>query len=356
MKLSKIINASGKMTILGGSKVSSSVAEKLSYGAQELFLMEELVAVSGAHLAKLFDVASTSIVASASAGIAQSVAASICGNSLKYILDPYNADLKRREVVMAKGHNVDYGTTIAIPIAMGGGVLVEAGYANACSLDHVEAKINENTAALVYVKSHHAVQKGMPDLQGFIELGHKYGLQVIVDAAAEGDLRKYHQMGADCVIYSGTKTFEGPTSGLVVGTSAFIETLRLQTKGIGRVMKVGKEGILGLVEALENYARLVPESLEEQEHRLAILHEGFANLENVSSRSVRDGAGRQILRCELTFNSPETAQNLVSKLKEGPVKIYTRDYRANEGKIELDIRDLDDDAMHTIVKRIKEEL
>lgn len=351
MKLSRIINASGKMTILGGSKVDESVAEKMVFGAQNLFLMEELIEVSGNHIANLFGVESASIVASASAGIAQAVASVISND---HVLDPYNTNNLRRNIVMPKGHNVDYGTTIAIPIQMGGGVVVEAGYANACSLDHVESKIDENTAALLFVKSHHAVQKGMPDLKEFIELGHKHGLPVIVDAAAEGDVAYYHHLGADAVIYSGTKTFEGPTSGVVIGTHDFITKLRHQSKGIGRVMKVGKEGILGLVQALDNHFVHEDVSLDDQKKRLEIFHSGFEGI--LKSRNVQDGAGRPILRCELTFSSSEETVRIVNHLKSGDVKIYTRDYRANEGIIELDIRDLSDDEMKEIVVAIKEGL
>lgn len=47
----------------------------------------------------------------------------------------------------------------------------------------------------------------MPDVQEFIDLAHAYDLPVIVDAAAEGDLKKYYQMGAECVIYSGQKHY-----------------------------------------------------------------------------------------------------------------------------------------------------
>ncbi len=39
--------------------------------------------------------------------------------------------------------------------------MVEAGYANMCSPEHVEMMISEKTAAILYIKSHHTVQKSM---------------------------------------------------------------------------------------------------------------------------------------------------------------------------------------------------
>ncbi|SUB14903.1 selenocysteine synthase [Pantoea agglomerans] len=55
------------------------------------------------------------------------------------------------------------------------------------------------------------------------------------------------------MIYSGAKAIEGPTSGLVIGRHHYVEWVKRQTNGIGRAMKVGKEGILGLTQAIENY-------------------------------------------------------------------------------------------------------
>lgn len=63
----------------------------------------------------------------------------------------------------------------------------------------------------------------------------------------------YYQDGADLVIYSGAKAIEGPTSGLVIGKHQYVEWVKQQSSGIGRAMKVGKEGILGLTLAIELY-------------------------------------------------------------------------------------------------------
>ena len=38
---------------------------------------------------------------------------------------------KKREIIVPKGHNVDYGTPVEVMVELGGGEVVEAGYANA---------------------------------------------------------------------------------------------------------------------------------------------------------------------------------------------------------------------------------
>lgn len=351
--VSQVINASGKMTILGGSRVEKAICEHMELGASQFFEIKDLLDQCGSYLAQLMDVEATYIVNSASGAIAQSVASCVTRGEFKYILNlSDNANVKR-EIVICKGHNVDYGTPIEVTIGLGGGKVVEAGYANRCTIDHVRAKINENTAALIYVKSHHCVQKGMPDMQEFINLGHECGLPVIVDAAAEEDLLKYYHYGADVVIYSGTKAIAGPTSGFMVGRKTFIEQVKLQSQGIGRVMKVGKESILGLTFAIEKYLKSEHLSLDEQVKRLESFHNNINSIEGLSARAVQDGAGRLIMRSEITFENV-SAIEVAKRLKTGKIKIYTRDYRANEGKIEIDIRDVNNQELEMIYQRIKE--
>ncbi|MBF4405479.1 SelA-like pyridoxal phosphate-dependent enzyme, partial [Vibrio anguillarum] len=91
--------------------------------------------------------------------------------------------------------------------------------------------------------------KSMLTVAQAAKVAQDHQLPLIVDAAAEEDLQLYYQQGADLVIYSGAKAIEGPTSGLVIGKHQYVEWVKQQSAGIGRAMKVGKEGILGLTHA-----------------------------------------------------------------------------------------------------------
>ena len=57
-------------------------------------------------------------------------------------------------------------------VYLGGGDLVEVGYANEGKEEHIESAINQNTAAILFVKSHHAVQKIWHQLKKYMKL-HK---------------------------------------------------------------------------------------------------------------------------------------------------------------------------------------
>ena len=352
--LKEVINASGKMTILGVSKVSQNVLAAQRFGGEHFFEMSELSLQTGKFLAGLLQVEAAQIVASASAGIAQSVAALIGQGDLYHVYHPYTEKIQRREIVLPKGHNVDYGTPVEVMVAQGGGKVVEAGYANMCSPEQLALAITEQTAALLYIKSHHTVQKSMLSVAEAVEVAHQHDLPLIVDAAAEEDLFKYIQAGADLVIYSGAKAIEGPSAGLVIGKKEYIDWLRLQSKGIGRAMKIGKDNILGFTQAVEDYLAEGSESGSAMKKRLVPFVEALDQISGLAAKIVQDGAGREIYRASVTVQGAKTAKEVITELKAESPAVYTREYQANNGIIEFDIRSVDATEMDQIVQRLKE--
>ena len=166
---------------------------------------------------------------------------------------PHRASRAHQSVSYTHLHVINFNAPIETMLRLGGGVPVEAGCATEVVVEDVEELINEKTVALLYVKSHHCVQKGMLDLPTMIDIAHRHNLPLMVDAAAEEDFRKYIAMGADLVCYSGAKALEATTSGFVTGKKELISYIKKQYHGVGRAMKVGKEAIMGLLAALEQY-------------------------------------------------------------------------------------------------------
>lgn len=352
--LKEVINASGKMTILGVSKVSDTVLAAQKFGGQHFFEMADLSVQTGAYLAKLLKTEDVQIVSSASAGIALSVAGIIGQGSTFHVYHPYTTKIDKREIILPKGHNVDYGTPVEVMVQQGGGTIVEAGYANMCSAEHLEQMITEKTAAILYIKSHHTVQKSMLTVVEAATVANKYQIPLIVDAAAEEDLFRYAELGADLVIYSGAKAFEGPSGGLVLGNKTYVEWVRLQNKGIGRAMKIGKENILGLTQAIEDYLANGSESGVQMKSRVEPFVKTLNEVAGITATVVQDGAGRDIYRAQLTVSGNKSAKQVISELKNENPAIYTREYLANQGKFELDIRAVNEKEMTAIIKRIQE--
>jgi L-seryl-tRNA(Ser) seleniumtransferase len=351
--LKEVINASGRMTILGVSKVSEQVMDAQRFGGTHFFEMEELFRQTGAYLAKLLHAEDAQIVSSASAGIAQTIAGVIGQGSLYHVYHPYTDKIQKREIVLPKGHNVDYGTPVEVMIQQGGGKVVEAGYANMCTPEHLEMMITEQTAAILYIKSHHTVQKSMLTVAEAAAVAQQHGLPLIVDAAAEEDLFKYLEAGADLVIYSGAKAIEGPSAGLVIGKKEYVEWTRLQGKGIGRAMKIGKDNVLGFTQAVTDYLKNGSESGESMKQRLQPFIEALNELP-LEAKIVQDSAGRDIYRASIKVDGSKSAKEVIKELKEKDPAIYTREYQANNGIIEFDIRSVDEQEMQKIIQRLKE--
>lgn len=350
--LKQVINASGRMTILGVSTPSADVVETVSYGLNHYFEMKDLVNKTGAYIAGLLGCEAAVVVSCASAGIAQSVAAVIVKDN-DWLLENLHAAplMVPHDIVLPKGHNVNYGAPVGTMVALGGGKLVEAGYANECSPQQLSAAITPQTAAIMYIKSHHSVQKSHLSVEQAAVMAREHGVPLIVDAAAEEDLQAYYGFGADLVIYSGAKAIEGPTSGLVIGKAQYVEWVKRQSNGIGRAMKVGKEGILGLTQAIENYLRVEKTTGAQMVEKMTPFIDSLNQLAGIQARTVWDAAGRDIARAEIHFDEAvigRTTGEVVQALKTGAIAIYFRGYKANEGIVEIDVRSVSAEQLHTI--------
>lgn len=351
LNLPFVINASGKMTKLGVSKISDRVAIEMSQGGQSFFEMEKLYLEAGKILAAYFQSESAFITNSASSALALTVAALINKGQIKYVehFHKYLNELKR-EIIMAKGHNINYGTTVEGMINLGGGVLVEAGSANECTIQHVESNIRDNTVALVYIKSHHCVQKNMLSIDEMQELATKHKLPLVVDAAAEEDFSLYNKY--DLVIFSGAKALEGPSSGIIIGKKDYIKNLPIQNIGMGRAMKVDKTIVFGTIQAVKDWF-----DKEEIKNSLDTSNfiEELNKIKDLESYLVKDEAGRDIYRIEINVKTTShiDAKTLANELKKGDVAIFTREYQTNMGKIQFDTRALTEQDLNTILYKIK---
>ena len=298
--LQKVINASGRMTKLGVSTISKGVGETLVDAASNYILIDSLYEFAGKKIGGMIGCEDACVTSSASAGIALSVASLLCKDNLSMVHHLFDElpQISRREVVLLKGHNVDFGAPVAEMIQLGGGKVVEVGYANGSRLEDIEHAVNENTLAVFFVKSHHCVQKDMVDVQDVVKLANRLHVPCIIDAAAEEDLSRYMAMGADMVCYSGAKAIEGPTSGFVACKTTELAAL------------------------------------------------------------IQDEAGREIYRAKITFHKETygySAKEMLSRLQEGEYAVYTRDYQANIGSLAIDPRPLNSlDELEYIYKQISE--
>ena len=119
---------------------------------------------------------------------------------------------------------------------------------------------------------------------------------------------------------------------------------------------MGKEGILGLTQAIASYMTLEKESGQQMVEKMTAFIENLNSLNGVQAKVVWDSAGRDIARTEIAFDHAAlgiSTQEIVDRLKNGDPAIYFRGYKANEGKIEVDVRSVSAEQLHTVYQCIK---
>ncbi|UOQ46725.1 DgaE family pyridoxal phosphate-dependent ammonia lyase [Gracilibacillus caseinilyticus] len=349
--LKRVINASGRMSILGVSAPEDSVMEAMKTGAQSYVEMADLVNKAGSYIASKLGSEDAVIVNSASSGIAIAIAGLVTKGNTRTSMKLHQLPIEKNEVILFKGHNVQYGAPIETMIHLGSGKVIEVGYANEGKQEHIKEAINPNTAAIIYVQSHHAVQKNIISVEEAYTIAEKHHIPFVIDAAAEGDLTKYPAI-SDLVIYSGSKAIEGPTSGIIAGKKEYVDWAKVQLSGIGRSMKVGKEASFGLLQALDIFFDKKDTSHTERES-LTVLQR-LVNIDGVNVQIIQDEAGRNIYRARITIDSSatgQTAEEIVHQLKSGEIAIYTRDYGASQGFLDIDPRPLQKDDLDIIYDR-----
>lgn len=356
--LKRVVNASGRVTVLGVSTFSDCVAEAAKEAGQSYVVVEDLMTRAGELISEHTGAEASCPTSCASAAIALTVAALVTKGRYTDMMRLPDSSGLANQIVLQKGHSINYGAPMATMIRLGGGVPVEVGQANEVHPEDIEEAICDKTAALLYVKSHHSVQKGMVSIETMRDIAHAHGLPFMMDCAAEEDFRKYIALGADVVTYSGAKALEATTSGFVTGRAEIIRNVQRQYAGIGRAMKVGKEQIVGLLEAMDQY--------EQRDHGAALaanvakvdwLVDAVNSISGLKAEKIQDEAGRAIYRCRVTFDGrqPEnlTMESVNEQLRAGDPIVWARTEFLNLGKIDFDPRPMLDGDKELIAARLK---
>ena len=261
--LSRIINADGTKTVLGGSVMPPEVVAAMVAAAGRYVDLPALERAAGRRIAALIGspaVEDAAIVCGAAAGLAVATAACVAGTDPARIRALPHLDWEgaKDQVLIQHSHVTGFAQNYRLP----GPRLVTIGGADGADLEEHAAALSERTAAVAFLGGELAGNSRFPSgaaLAEVVELAHRRGVPVIVDAAAElppaEHLRTFSELGADLVVFSGGKGLRGPqSSGLVLGGAALVEACRRNNapgSAIGRPMKVGKEEICGLVAAVE---------------------------------------------------------------------------------------------------------
>lgn len=338
--LRPVINASGTMTALGASRVGPEVAAEVAAILGRFVLIDELQAQASKVIARITGAEAGLVTSSCAAAMTLACAAAVAGDDLAAIEALPDAGGREARVAVQAGHLVNYGAPVGQAVALAGAEVVPLGSAALCEVFHLQAALDRGLAAALYVVSHHTVREGELPMDAFVGLCRERGVPVIVDMASEYDLRGPASLGASAAIWSGHKFLAGPTSGIVAGNRAFLRAMYLQNCGIGRVTKVGKEGILGATAALAVWEGRDHAAERAREAAIIMLWmEALSSLPGITAALHDDWTGNPITRVELQFDPGEAglhAWELAARLLQGTTAIVLRDDLAEHQRLYLD--------------------
>ena len=367
--------------------MGKEVVEAMDEAAKQSVQLEELQAAASKIIAQITHAEAGIVTNGASAALTLSTAACIAGFDAARMNQLPDTTGMPNEVIMPWHQMTGYAHAIRVAGARLVGVgkpkdITPPGEVHIISKRDIESAITEKTVAIAYVQG----LGSYSPLEEVIEIGKKYNVPVIVDAATQvppvENLHRFIDMGADLVCISGGKGICGPqASGILCGrrdliASAVIQMLdmdmsllafdewnppawlipkdRLRGKpgqGIGRGMKVSKEAIVGLLVALQD---LTEEKFTKRAEDLRQLLEGIGTrLDGIAGVEMRMTEDRHpaypIL--EVKINEQVVGRSIAEvsqRLKDGEPGIYDRDIFVHKGLVIIDSINLDEETARIV--------
>ena len=375
------INAAGTLTRLGGALMAPEVVAAMAAAARASVDIAELQAAASRTIARLTGAEAGMVTTGAAAALTLATAASMTRWDVARLAAlPHAADFPH-EVIIPRTHRTGYSHAFAAA----GARLIDIGHndrgtgAGVRGIEawEIEAAIGPRTAAFAFSANIDSVR----DLPLVAEVCRARGIPVIVDAAAQlppkANLRRFIELGADLVAFSGGKAIGGPqASGILAGHrdlvgAALVQQIDMDVSpatwsppdlidrskltgvphhGIGRGFKAGKEEIVGLLVALERFVTSDDDALNAVlQRRLEIMARAIEGTRGLSTRVVPASVTGRIPVLELAVDPAGagcTALELSARLQQGDPPVHVSERHSARGVLTVDpqVLQAEDDA------------
>lgn len=362
-----IINARGTVTRLGGAPMSAGVVEAMREASRCVVALEDLHGAACRFLAPRCGTEAALVTCGASAGLMLGAAAILAGwdpGRMERLPDTRSMP---HEFLVARSHRNGYDHAVRAA----GAKLVEVGLDEATSGAGVrpvepwefDVAISDQTVGVLYVLDEHS----QPPLADVVRVAHAHQLPVLVDAAAQlppvHNLQQISDSGADLIVFSGGKALGGPqATGILCGRrdlvgSAYLQMMDLDEHpehwsppgelvvrgrlpgiprhGIGRMLKVSKEQIFGLLRAVEEFTEGQQQARSEERRRW---------LREMAQQLATAGVTAEVVervkpRLEIHLQDPDAprlAMAICQRLQKGQPPIYVGHARLKQGVLVVD--------------------
>lgn len=375
------INAAGTLTRLGGALMAPEVVAAMAAAARASVDIAELQAAASRTIARLTGAEAGMVTTGAAAALTLATAASMTRwDVARMAALPHAADFPH-EVIIPRTHRTGYSHAFAAA----GARLIDIGHndrgtgAGVRGIEawEIEAAIGPRTAAFAFSANIDSVR----DLPLVAEVCRARGIPVIVDAAAQlppkANLRRFVELGADLVAFSGGKAIGGPqASGILAGHrdlvgAALVQQIDMDVSpatwsppdlidrskltgvphhGIGRGFKAGKEEIVGLLVALERFVTSDDDALNAVlQRRLEAIARAIEGTRGLSTRVVPASVTGRIPVLELAVDPAGagcTALELSARLQQGDPPVHVSERHSARGVLTVDpqVLQAEDDA------------
>jgi L-seryl-tRNA(Ser) seleniumtransferase len=320
-----VINATGTVTILGGSLMPPEVVAAWAEAAKHFVNLVELQDKVGERIAKLVGVESAMVTTGAAGALLLGTAAAVTRGERDLIKRLPDTTGMRNEVILQKAHHSCYDnqlTDVGVKL-----IDVE-------TPADVKRAVGERTALMFFMNL--AEADGKIKRQEWVELARGCKVPTLLDAAADTPpverLSEYNRIGFDMVAFSGGKAIRGPNdTGLLLGRKDLITAAKLNTNPhcgtIGRMMKVSKEDMIALLAAVERFVRLDHEAEQrEWERRLSVIEKAVKDLTSLQCERITPPIANHVPHLQVSWDEKRvrlTREQLTKELAEGdpPIQI-----------------------------------
>ncbi|MEC9287649.1 MAG: aminotransferase class V-fold PLP-dependent enzyme [Chloroflexota bacterium] len=339
-----VINATGSVTMLGGSTPAPEVKEAMERAEGAYIPLMELEEKAGAAIANMVNVPAAYITSGAGSALTLATAACMAGDDDAKIQQLPDTTGMKNEVLIQERQRYWYDRCLELA----GAKLVMFGNAEGTTRKDLEDAIGPNTAAVHYYAVAQEPDRQALSLEDTIEIAHDKGVPVLVDAAGQIyplDLfGSYVRMGADFQCTAAKYMSSPQSTGLAFGSEDMIRKLALQSfvsyegrriRGVGRPQKVDRQEMVGAVAAVRRWMTMNHEErLAETETKCRNMLDPLRGIAGVTVELIDNIIGHQPYGVTLEVNSSVTgisAHDVVDLLKAGDPPIWTRVREGDSG-------------------------
>ena len=361
-----VINATGSVTLLGGSTPVPEVKEAMERAGDAYIPLMDLEEKAGQAIARMADVPAAYVTSGAGSALMLASAAVIAGNDDDRIEQLPDTTGMKNEILIQKRQRYWYDRCLELA----GAKLVDFGSDEETTAKDLEDAIGPNTAAVHYYAVEQSPDPKALSLEKTIEIAHARNVKVTVDAAGQiyplENFGKYVRMGADFQCIGAKYMGASQSTGIALGTKELIHTLSLQSfvgyegrriRGVGRPQKIDRQEIVGVVAAVKRWMTMNHEErLAVAEQQCGVIMASLKGIPGVTAELNTNIIGHQPFGVNLRVDAAVTgmsAQDVVDKLKAGDPPIWTR-VRPGEDYVALHVFGLYEGQDKTVGERLAE--